>query len=413
SLRTDRCTLSKTAGSAQAYWQALLAADLGTVASLLSNPQSGLSPTLMFDTSNLEDALGGQGLWSLNYEQELTTPLHITASRGYSACLHHLLLRGAAVDLAPGGRTALHTACLAASTDCVRMLLSFGADPEAVSEDGYKPLHLCQRLDSTPCARLLLQHGAGVTSATEEQEDTALHVAARLGLEDHVKLFLSHGARLEAQNVEGQTQLNAACAQSHPPEAMGCYYGVCQQLVEAGAQVNTADSDRQRPLHHACRNANPQVVELLLARGANVNIMSYSGNTAMHNILQMAAYKLDHQPERVVRALLNHGAVRVWPGALLKVLRHCCASPRTIEALINSYDRVLSGHDVSPFSLQKYPNFYSSLFSLGRSPRSLQHLVRCALRNILEGRLLQALPELHLPGPLQHFLLLHFEDVLY
>lgn len=88
------------------------------------------------------------GLWSLSYEQELTTPLHITASRGYADCLQLLLRRGAAVDFAPGGKTALHEACAAASTDCVRLLLSFGADPEAVSEDGYKPLHLCKSPDS-------------------------------------------------------------------------------------------------------------------------------------------------------------------------------------------------------------------------------------------------------------------------
>lgn len=96
----------------------------------------------------LPDSPFSAGLWSLSYEQELTTPLHITASRGYADCLQLLLLRGAAVNFAPGGKTALHEACVAASTDCVRLLLSFGADPEAVSEDGYKPLHLCKSPDS-------------------------------------------------------------------------------------------------------------------------------------------------------------------------------------------------------------------------------------------------------------------------
>lgn len=90
------------------------------------------------------------GLWSLTYEQELTTPLHITASRGYVDCLRHLLLRGADVELAPGGQTALHVACAAAMADCVRLLLSFGADPEAISEDGRQPLHLCQSPASLP-----------------------------------------------------------------------------------------------------------------------------------------------------------------------------------------------------------------------------------------------------------------------
>uniref|UniRef100_A0A8B9T6D8 Ankyrin repeat and SOCS box containing 10 n=1 Tax=Anas platyrhynchos TaxID=8839 RepID=A0A8B9T6D8_ANAPL len=151
------------------------------------------------------------GLWSLSYEQELTTPLHITASRGYTDCLRLLLLKGAAVNFAPGGKTALHEACAAASTDCVSLLLSFGADPEAVSEDGYKPLHLCKSPESIECVQQLLQHGASVNSRTEEECDTALHVAARHGLIDHVRLLLRHGAELEAKNEEGQTPLNAAC----------------------------------------------------------------------------------------------------------------------------------------------------------------------------------------------------------
>ncbi|NWV76544.1 ASB10 protein, partial [Dasyornis broadbenti] len=358
-----------------------------------------------------------RGLWSLSYEQELTTPLHITASRGYTDCLRLLLLRGAAVDFAPGGKTALHEACAAASIECVRLLLSSGADPEAVSEDGYRPLHLCKSSDSIECVRQLLQHGASVNSRTEEENDTALHVASRHGLVEHVQLLLHYGAELEVKNKEGQTPLNAACAQHHQPQDMDRYYRVCQLLVESGASINTADRDRQRPLHLACKNANAQIAELLLARGANVNVMNYGGNTALHNILQVAAYKLEHHPELVVRALLNHGAIRIWPGSLLKVLRHCHTCPRVIEALVNSYTRVRISEDwveaVPVEIVQKYPCFYQSLFSLEHGPRSLQHLARCTLRTFLEGRLLLVLSQLHLPSALHQFLLLGFEDILY
>ncbi|NXD28838.1 ASB10 protein, partial [Spelaeornis formosus] len=357
------------------------------------------------------------GLWSLSYEQELTTPLHITASRGYSACLRLLLLRGAAVDSAPGGRTALHEACAAASADCVRLLLGAGAEPDAVSEDGYKPLHLCKSSGSIECVRQLLQHGANVNSQTEEENDTALHVASRHGLAEHVQLLLQHGAELEVKNKEGQTALNVACAQPHQPQDMERYYRVCQLLVERGASINAGDRDRQHPLHLACKNANIHIVELLLARGANVNVMNYGGNTALHNILQVAAYKLEHRPELVVQALLNYGAIRVWPGSLLKVLRYCHTCPRAIEALVNSYSHVHISEAwvaaVPAEVVQKYPCFYQSLFSLGHRPRSLQHLARCTLRTLLEGRLLLVLPQLHLPRALHQFLLLGFEDVLY
>lgn len=182
-------------------------------------------------------------------------------------------------------------------------------------DEKWSPSHLAPHR----CVRQLLQHGASVNSQTEEENDTALHVASRHGLAEHVQLLLHHGAELEVKNKEGQTPLNAACAQHHQPQDMDRYYRVCQLLVESGASVNAADRDRQHPLHLACKNANVQIAELLLARGANVNVMNYGGNTALHNILQVAAYKLEHHPELVVQALLNHGAVRVWPGSLLKV----------------------------------------------------------------------------------------------
>ncbi|XP_059585290.1 ankyrin repeat and SOCS box protein 10 [Alligator mississippiensis] len=419
----DPIVTKKAEGPAWAYWQALVEGDVGALSRLLGDPQAALGPNAVFDTSDLEEWKNYRfnfrclRLWSLTYEQELTTPLHITAGRGYADCLRFLLLRGAAVDFAPSGKTALHEACAAAHTDCARLLLGFGADPQAVSEDGYQPLHLCKSPGSLECARLLLQSGASVSVATEDEEDSPLHVVARHGLPEHVGLLLRYGAAVDAENEEGQMPLHAACAQPHGPEDIERYFEVCQQLVEHGARVDVPDRDLQRPLHLACKVANARVVELLLDHGASVNIMNYSGNTAMHNVLQVAAYKLLHQPERMVRALLNHGAVRVWPGSLTKVLRYCHAAPRVIEALINSYDRVRVSDEwaeaVPPDTLQKHQGFYQSLFALGQQPRSLQHLARCTLRTHLEGRVLLAAPRLGLPPALLRFLLLDFEDVVY
>lgn len=84
------------------------------------------------------------GLWSLTYEEELTTPLHVAASRGHTEVLQLLLKRRAKPDSAPGGRTALHEACTAGHTACVRVLLVAGADPNIPDQDGKRPLHLCR-----------------------------------------------------------------------------------------------------------------------------------------------------------------------------------------------------------------------------------------------------------------------------
>ncbi|KAK7945506.1 hypothetical protein WMY93_001234 [Mugilogobius chulae] len=282
----------------------------------------------------------GDGLWSLTYEQELTTPLHITASRGFSECLRLLLQRGADVDLAPGGTTALHDACEECQPECTKLLLLHGANANAVSEEGLMPLHFCTQPESLECAKYLLQYGAAINGRTVDEDDTPLHTAARNGLPEHVDLYLRYGAQVDRPNDEGLTALNAACAQPQNASQLERYFRVCQILIGAGANVHTLDQDKRTPLHLACKNANPDIVDLLLANGACVNDMDYGGEAPMHNILKVVCYKTSHQPERVVRALLNHGSIRVWPGALPVVMKHCSDSPRTIEVLLNAYSRL-------------------------------------------------------------------------
>lgn len=166
------------------------------------------------------------------------------------------------------------------------------------------------------CAKHLLQYGAAINGRTLDEDETPLHIAGRHGLPDHTELYLRYGAVLDKQNIEGLTPLNAACSQPQEVQDLERYFKVCKIMLEAGANIQIMDQDRRTPLHMACKNANPDIVDLLLANGACVNEMDYGGEAPMHNILKVVCYKRSHHPERIVRALLNHGSIRVWPGAL-------------------------------------------------------------------------------------------------
>ncbi|XP_010884236.2 ankyrin repeat and SOCS box protein 10 isoform X2 [Esox lucius] len=414
---------AQATGCVLQFWNCLQVGDDLTLIGILADPECEDLIDATYDTSDIEEWKNfGQHyrtlrLWSLTYEQELTTPLHITSGRGYVDCLSHLLQRGASVDLAPGGITALHEACQSCQPECVKLLLSYGANSNAVSEEGLMPLHMCTRPESLECAKYLLQFGAAINGRSLDEDNTPLHVAAQNGLLDHVEMYLRYGAALDKQNYDNVTPLNAACSQPQEKKDLERYTKVCEMLLRAGAKVTTEDLDNQSPLHMACKNVNPDMVDLLLARGACVNAMCYSGDTPMQNVLKMVAYKPDHKPEKVVRSLLNHGSLRVWPEALPKVLQYCSVSPRTIEVLLNAYDRLKITDDwvkaISPEMFMEHKGFYESLFSLQKTPRSLQHLARWKLRNYLQGRVHKVVPQLDLPTFIKNYLLLDFRDHLH
>ncbi|KAM4626952.1 ankyrin repeat and SOCS box protein 18 [Discoglossus pictus] len=357
---------------------------------------------------------GLAGLWTLEYTQQLTTPLCITCARGYTDCVRYLLHRRADPNAAPGGRSPLHEACAGGYGDCVQLLLEHGANPNQQSNDGETPLHLCDTHQSLWCAQLLLQYGAVVNQATEDTQDTPLHVAARLNLLAYAQLYLRHGALVNSQNNEGETPLIAVCGGNGGDELSRLE--LCRLLLDRGADLETADQQDRRPLHHACREAQHRLVEMLLNCGADVNALDYSGVSPLSCALQAAELHLDKKPHLTVRTLLNHGARGICPDMFGKVLRCCSGVPQIICLLYNSYmDLQVCGQwklEIPEEAIQTHRSFYSSFFGLSGSVRSLQHLSRFALRRHLGRQCHRLIPLLPVPRILQDYLRLDTECLL-
>ncbi|KAM6129485.1 LOW QUALITY PROTEIN: ankyrin repeat and SOCS box protein 18 [Pterocles gutturalis] len=401
------------------YYAALVTGDLQ---SLGLTDQYYQDANLVFEISKNElewqvksqASYGLSGLWSLEYKQELTTPLCLAARHGHTACLRHLLRRRALPNLAPGGRAPLHEACLGGHTDCAELLLEHGADPNLRSDEGLAPLNLCTTPDSLGCAKLLLRHGATVDLPSEDGGETALHVAARHCLCDHARLYLRHGARVDIHSAREETALSILCGQA-PGTADGCLQ-FCRLLAAHGADINARDETWRSPLHKACGAANAILVSFLLRCGADVNAIDYNGVSPLGCTLQNANLKRDWQPHLAVQLLLNHGSQKIWPPAFIKVLKSCASVPEIIEVLFNSYSQIPVSEKwaeaVPEEVLQQHQLFYKSFFRLVGTVRCLQHLCRSAIRKKFGSKCHCLIPLLPVPKPLRDYLLLEPEGVV-
>uniref|UniRef100_A0A2K6FXP7 Ankyrin repeat and SOCS box containing 18 n=1 Tax=Propithecus coquereli TaxID=379532 RepID=A0A2K6FXP7_PROCO len=267
------------------------------------------------------------------------------------------------------------------------------------------------------CAQALLEHGASVQLAGGAGRDTPLHVAAQRGLDEHARLYLGHGARVDARNGRGETALSAACGAALRPDEHARCLRLCALLLRRGAAADARDEDERSPLHKACGHARHGLARLLLRHGADASALDYGGASPLARVLQTAACAPEDAPQRTVQALLNHGSPTVWPDAFAKVLKTCAPSPAVVEVLFNSYPQLRvseSWREVIPEEVfQMHKPFYQSLLALAHTPRCLQHLCRCALRKLFGKKCFDLIPLLPLPKSLQNYLLLEPEGVLH
>jgi ankyrin repeat protein len=144
----------------------------------------------------------------------------------------------------------------------VALLLARGFDPNTHEEGGQSALTLAVREHANQVVEVLLQHPQLDVNASNRVGETALMLAALQGRMDLV-----------------------------------------QRLLQRGAAVAR---DGWSPLHYAASGPDPQIVSLLLARGAPIEARSPNGTTALmmaagYGTEQSAALLLERDADTQVR----------------------------------------------------------------------------------------------------------------
>ena len=102
---------------------------------------------------------------------------------------------------------------------------------------------------------------------------TALGKAALCGYTAEARLLLEHGADPNLCMNNGDSPL--ICAAMAPGDAG---LGAAALLLDAKADVDHQNGGGSTALHFACQCSNPEVVELLLERGANKVLRDNDGD---------------------------------------------------------------------------------------------------------------------------------------
>jgi ankyrin repeat protein len=201
-----------------------------------------------------------------------------------------LLDHGADVNVAArSGRTALIVASFAnPSSEVVRMLLAKGANVAVMDQRKVTPLNAATFGNDTATVRLLLEASADVNTADTFIGLTPLINASGNRNLEAVKLLLAKGANVNAvSKTQDLPRIQTGTVEfgGWTPLLMAVPFGppeIVKTLMDAGAKVNVQDYRGFSPLMLAAAtdHANPEIVQLLLARSADTKPKTRAGETA-------------------------------------------------------------------------------------------------------------------------------------
>ncbi len=204
-----------------------------------------------------------------------------------------VISRGADIDaVLPHGQTSLQEALKTENVAIAKLLLSLGANITKSGRHGYTAVTWALRWGNIEVLSLMIRKG----SVTEPQElgkimqwatlhgeaelvrllivrganpndmdsrgQPVLHTAITRGKDDVAKVLIDYGADLAAQNNVGETPLHFAATYARED--------IATLLVNKGARVNALSHHQRTPLIKAIQGGSMPIVKLLLEKGANV-----------------------------------------------------------------------------------------------------------------------------------------------
>ena len=296
------------------------------------------------NTSNIKEHIDTQ------YHAQRQTLLHCAAKKGHSELVQWLVeQRSAKINIVDINlNSALHLAAYGGHSSIVNYLLNQGANPNLVNKWG-----MTAEQEGTI-------HGTEITQLFRSMREQNMFDMAVEGVDWWFQYYFDD---YSPNTIDGQgtSILYVACRFGQT--------SVAKYLLDKGANINfQLPGIRSTPLHGAVYNRHMTTVELLLSRGADINIQNKYGDTALDDASSsdeikklLQQYRENLSVEKFLSVHLYGDGSKSGNKPIAEVQLHCDA---TINDLIEAIKPSL-GSQYRWFSVARSPlNFENDSTSL-------------------------------------------------
>lgn len=169
------------------------------------------------------------------------------------------LMRRGSLEGYPYFRTPLMLSCSLGDMPITRLLLERGAEPSAMSGDGWTPLSFAIESGSCAAVQAVIDAGADVNLVGWPGTVSPLMFAALEGYGEIAKRLIAAGANVNWQNEDGETALMWASGEGHAE--------VVRALLDAEADVRLCDVLGYDAIAWADHKSHTEICRLLRESG--------------------------------------------------------------------------------------------------------------------------------------------------
>lgn len=238
-------------------------------------------------------------------------PLYFAVQMNQYDEVVRLLEQGSALE-GKDSKNPLREAVLHDYANIVELLLQHGADVNRLDYYRYSPLLTAAYWNCYQAAQVLVRWNADLNIQESSYGYTAMHTAVYYGHDDITKLLIQAGAKVNIQDYSGNTVLHYAANAKYVSSGMifvaiglpvlalfNRYYPeqdtIVKLLIAAGADVNVVNNKNQTALWNSVENEFYKVTELLLKAHAFVNKRDNEGKTVFDYTQNKKLLKLLHK----------------------------------------------------------------------------------------------------------------------